>query len=307
MALALPDQLRTTFTGETVAITKAGNVIGDLAVNLVIAVAILLGTLWLSKWAGKLVQRGFHRFPRHHDDTLADFASSIVRYSIVIVGGVAILHRLGVETTSIITVLGAASLAVGLALQGALSNVAAGVMILIFRPFRVGDFVAMAGKQGTVKRLDLFNTELADVDGLKVFVPNGKGFGDVIVNYTDIPRRRMELVFGIGYDDDIGKACEVAMKTAAAHAKVLAEPAPWCRPTELAASTVNIALRCWAPVQGYWDTRYEVLQAVKEAFDREKVSLPFPTQVSLMPANEGGSAEGQVAPPLEYSKGGPGS
>ena len=225
---------------------------------------------------------------------------------------VAILRRLGVETTSIITVLGAASLAIGLALQGALSNVAAGVMILIFRPFRVGDFVLLAGKQGTVKRLDLFNTEMADVDGLKVFVPNGKGFGDVIVNYTDIPQRRMELVFGIGYDDDIDRACEIARRVAGEHPKVLGEPAPWCRPTELADSTVKINLRCWAPVQGYWDVRYEVLQAVKVAFDQEKVSLPYPIQVTVpapdvttAPANDA-TTKPEEEHRAGYQDGGPG-
>ena len=284
LAQAIPANLRTTFGAETAAIVKLSDVAADLAVNVLIAVAIFIATIWLSKWISGLVRRGFKRLPRTaHDRTLQDFASSLVRYVIVIVGLVAVLRRLGVETTSIIAVLGAASLAIGLALQGALSNVAAGVMILIFRPYRVGDFVQIAGKSGTCRKLDLFSTEIADVDGLKVVVPNGKAFGDVVTNYTDIPRRRIELHFGVGYDDDLAKACELAKAIAAAEPRVLSDPPPWAKPTELAASTVTVTLRCWANVDGYWDTRFDVLKAVKTAFDKEGVTLPYPIQVTVPP------------------------
>ncbi len=297
LAAAIPAPLRQTFSGETAALVKFSDVAGDFAVNAVIAFGIFLGSLWLAKWLSGAVKRGFKRLPRTaHDETLQDFVSSLVRYVVIIVGVVAILRRLGVETTSIITVLGAASLAVGLALQGALSNVAAGVMILFFRPYRVGDFVLIAGKQGTVKKLDLFNTEVADPDGLKVVVPNGKAFGDVVVNYTDIPRRRIELEFGIGYDDDLGHAADVAVRIAAADPHVLDDPAPWAKPSKLGDSTITLTLRCWTHVEGYWDTRFDVLRAVKEAFDREKISLPYPIQVQV-PAPDPAAAA--------YAKGGP--
>ena len=295
---AIPRNLRTTFSGETAAIAKFSDVAGDFAVNFLIALGIFLGTLWLSRWLAGAVKRGFKRLPRTaHDETLQDFASSLVRYAVVIVGLVAILRRLGVETTSIITVLGAASLAIGLALQGALSNVAAGVMILIFRPYRVGDFVRIAGSQGTVKRLDLFNTEVADVDGLKVVVPNGKAFGDVVTNYTDIPRRRIELHFGVGYEDDLEHAAEVAKSVAAADDRVLPDPAPWAKPTELAASTVTLTLRCWTHVDGYWDTRFDVLRAVKLAFDREGISLPYPIQVTVPAPDPAGAGPAAAQSP----------
>ncbi len=281
---AIPENLRATFGAETAALIKLSDVAGDLAVNVLIALAIFIASLWLSRWLAGVVRRGFKRLPRTaHDQTLQDFVSSLVRYVIVIIGIVAVLRRLGVETTSIITVLGAASLAIGLALQGALSNVAAGVMILVFRPYRVGDFVQIAGKSGTCRKLDLFNTEIADVDGLKVVVPNGKAFGDVVTNYTDIPRRRIELHFGVGYDDDLAKAAELAIAIAQADPRVLDEPAPWAKPTELAASTVTVTLRCWTHVDGYWDTRFDVLKAVKTAFDKEGVSLPYPIQVTVPP------------------------
>ncbi len=189
-----------TLSGRSVALAQLGDVIVAFAVNLAIALAILLATVWIARWAARLAHAGVREIPRlKSDETLADFVASLARYAVVIVGLIAVLHRLGFETTSIITVLGAASLAVGLALQGALSNVAAGVMVLLFRPYRVGDTVTMAGKTGTVKRLDLFNTEMSDADGLKVFVPNAKGFGDVIINYSDIPSRRIELSYRIGF------------------------------------------------------------------------------------------------------------
>lgn len=300
---SIPANLATTFSGETAAIVKASDVAGDFAVNFLIALGIFLGTLWLSRWLSGLVKRGFKRLPRTaHDATLQDFVSSLVRYVVIIIGIVAILRRLGVETTSIITVLGAASLAIGLALQGALSNVAAGVMILLFRPYRIGDFVLIAGKQGTCKKLDLFNTEISDPDGLKVVVPNGKAFGDVVVNYTDIPRRRIELDFGIGYTDDLDHAAEVAVRTAAANPHVLDDPAPWAKPSALGDSTVTLKLRCWTHVEGYWDTRFDVLKAIKQAFDAEGISFPYPTTVQL-PAADANAAP----PPAAYSRGGPDS
>jgi small conductance mechanosensitive channel len=301
-AAPLTDRLSRTFPGETAALVKFSDVAGDLAVNLLIAAGIFAATLWLSGWLSGLVARGIRRLPRTHDDeTLQDFAASVTRYGVIVIGVVAILRRLGVETTSIITVLGAASLAVGLALQGALSNVAAGVMILLFRPYRVGDFVLIAGKQGTVKRFDLFNTEIADPDGLKVVVPNGKAFGDVVVNYTDIPQRRIELDFGVGYETDLDHAAEVAVRAAAANAHVLAEPKPWSKPSDLKDSTITLKLRCWTHVDGYWDTRFDVLKAVKQAFDAEGISLPYPIQVSV-PAP---SVAAAPAATPSYSQGGP--
>ena len=282
--MSLTDTLHARFSEEAVLLQKASNVAGDLAVNLVLAVLILMATLWLSGQASNLVRRAIKRLPRTaHDATLQDFAGSVVRYVVVIVGVIAILRRLGVETTSIITVLGAASLAIGLALQGALTNVAAGVMILVFRPYRVGDFVLIAGRQGTVQHFDLFNTLLSDPDGLRVMVPNGKAFGDVVTNYTDIPRRRIMLQFGVGYDDDLDRAVATVLEVVAADGRVLADPAPWCKPTALEAYSVTVELRCWAAMDVYWDVRWTLLKAVKQRFDAVGLSFPFPTQTSLTP------------------------
>lgn len=278
----LAHSLQTTLTGQTVALAKLSDLVGDLAVNLTISVLIMAVAVWLSGWAAKLVRNGIDRIPRvNRDRTLSDFASSFARYVVVVIGVIAVLRRLGVETTSIIAVLGAASLAVGLALQGTLSNVAAGVMVLIFRPYRIGDQVTIAGKTGTVQHFDLFNTEIQDPENLKVVIPNGKAFGDVVTNYTDIHSRRIELVFGIGYDDDLGKAINLAIAAASADARVLPDPPPWCKATELAPSTVTLTLRCWTAPAGFLDTRYDLLRKVKEAFDANGISLPYPTQVTL--------------------------
>ena len=279
---ALAGHIETTFNGKTVELSKLADLATSLAVNLVVAILILSATLWLASWGATIARGLIARWPRtKHDVTLQSFASSVVRYSIVIVGVIAILRRLGVETTSIITVLGAASLAVGLALQGALSNVAAGVMVLIFRPYRVGDVVTIAGRIGTVKRLDLFNTELSDADGLKVVVPNAKGFGDVVVNYTDIPRRRIQHQFGIDYGDNIEQAIAIVLDTARADPRILTEPEPWCMVTELAASQVTVELRAWTHLSDYWTARFDMLRKVKEAFDAAGITIPYPTQTSV--------------------------
>ena len=282
----LPNQISATvtdtLTGKKIALAKLSDIAGDFATNAAIAILILVVTLWLATWAARLTRAAMLRLPRLHNDvTLHGFVASLVRYGVITVGVIAILHRLGFETTSIITVLGAASLAVGLALQGALSNVAAGVMILIFRPYRVGDMITISGQMGTVKRLDLFNTVLSDVNGLKVVVPNGKGFSDVIINYTDIPRRRIQLKFGIDYGDPIEKAVETVLSIARADRRVMPDPAPWCMVTELADSQVTLELRCWTSLDDYWTVRFETLRKVKEAFDVAGITIPYPTQASV--------------------------
>jgi small conductance mechanosensitive channel len=288
--------------GETVALAKLSDVLGDLAVNITVSVLILLVAIWLSGWASKLMRRTIQRIPRiNHDATLADFASSFARYVVVVIGIIAVLRRLGVETTSIIAVLGAASLAVGLALQGTLSNVAAGVMVLIFRPYRVGDRVTVAGRTGRVQHFDLFNTELHDDDNLKVVVPNGKAFGDTVVNYTDIGLRRIELVFGIGYDDDIGKATKVALKCMEGDPRIASDPPPWSHLTEMGESTLRITVRCWTTPAGYEDTKCDLMRRVKEAFDAAGISFPPPTQLGIdwdhWRAGDAGKASPALADP----------
>jgi small conductance mechanosensitive channel len=271
-AVTLARNLRTSLDAETLMLAKAGDLLGDLAVNLVIATVILAVTLWLSAWASRGARAAIRSLPRTQQDlTLQTFAGSVARSAVVIFGLIAVLRRLGVETTSIIAVLGAASLAVGLALQGALSNVAAGVMTLVFRPYQVGDVVIIAGRTGTVRRLDLFTTELEDFDGLKVVVPNGKAFGDVIVNQTEITRRRIEISFPLDPRADLEQAVSIVLDRARADRRVLRSPAPWAKPTMVAPGVLTLTLRAWAKPADQGEAYADLLQGIKTAFDQQGV------------------------------------
>jgi small conductance mechanosensitive channel len=192
-----------------------------------------------------------------------------------------VLQQLGVQATSVIAVLGAASLAVGLALQGTLSNVAAGVMLLVQRPYRVGDRVELNGRQGVVQGMDLFNTKLLDYDGLTLFLPNGKVFGDMIVNISRAGRRRIDLTFGVDYEDDLDLALATLLELANADRRVLSEPKPWSRVTALLDSSVAVTLRCWAHPDDWMDTKFDLVKAVKEMFGAKGLSFPYPHQVAI--------------------------
>ncbi|HEY2658368.1 MAG TPA: mechanosensitive ion channel family protein [Caulobacteraceae bacterium] len=257
--------------------------LGQVATNLLVALLIVALTVWASGWIAGLVRRALGRIGRHHvgDTLLQSFISSFVRWAILIVGLVAVLQQLGVQTTSILAMLGAASLAIGLALQGALSNVAASVMILILRPYRVGDFVEINGKMGTVQGLDLFATKLSDPDNLDLFMPNSKVFGEMIINYSSPSNRRMELNFRIDYDDDLDVALAAMMDCIKADKRIQAKPEPWTGVTALTDSWVTVTLRAWAPVNVYWDVRYAMLRRVKDQLKAVGMSVPYPRQISV--------------------------
>ncbi len=282
--------------------TRFGDAFSGLAVNLVIAVIILAVTFWAAGWISALVRRAIGRLHRAAPDpTLQNFAGSLARYLVIIVGLIAVLQQLGVQTTSILAVLGAASLAIGLALQGALSNVAAGVMLLILRPYRIGDFVEVNGRTGTIKALDLFTTTLSDPDNLKVVVPNGKAFGDVIVNYTEIGYRRMELKFGIDYQDDIQVALDILLSCARSDPRVRTDPEPWANLTALGDSAVAVTLRAWADLDVYWDVRFDMIRRVKLAFDAAGLSIPYPHQVQINPPERPTAAPRAKATPSDLA------
>jgi small conductance mechanosensitive channel len=255
----------------------------QLGLSLLVAVAILVVTFWIAKWASKLAHEAMAKIQarNHGDVALQAFVSSVVRYVIIVIGLIAVLQQLGIKTTSILAVLGAASLAVGLAMQGALSNVAAGVMLLILRPYRAGELVEVNGQKGKVKALDLFTTELVTLDGLKIIMPNGKVFGEPIVNYSAPTTRRAEIVVGIDYDDDIGEALEVMLGVARADPRVKDTPAPWARCTGFADSSVTLTLRVWTKGTDQWDVQCDLHKAIKEAFDDAGISIPYPHQVGL--------------------------
>jgi len=210
------------------------------------------------------------------DPTVGVFVGNLARYSVLAFALIAALAQFGIQTTSFIAVLGAAGLAVGLALQGSLSNFAAGVLILLFRPFSLEDVITAGGATGTVKHIGIFTTTLHSPDNQKIVVPNSAVTGGTIVNISANPTRRVDLKAGIGYGDDIAKAKEVLEKILAGHPKVLADPAPVVRVVELGDSSVNFVVRPWVNTPDYWDVYFDVTRAIKEEFDRAGISIPFP-------------------------------
>lgn len=263
-------------------VAKAIDMAGTFAVNLAVAALILVVTIIASRWASAAARRALSKVKAFQNDpTILNFAVQIVRVLVLILGLIAVLQRLGVQTTSIIAVLGAASLAVGLALQGTLSNVAAGVMLLIMRPYRVGDLVDIGGQVGTVQKLDLFVTQMANANNVKIVVPNSKVFGDTILNMSGQKTRRIELLIGVGYGANLSQTREVLVAVAKSHAKVLKDPAPWAGVTNLLDSSVELALHIWVKSGDYLQTRADVLQAAKEALDAAGIEIPYPHQVEV--------------------------
>lgn len=212
------------------------------------------------------------------DPVLVGFLANMVRYAILAFTVIAAMSKFGIQTTSFIAVLGAAGLAVGLALQGSLSNFAAGVLLLIFRPFSLDDLITAGGAFGKVVDIGIFTTTLHTPDNQKVIIPNSGVMGGNITNVNANPTRRVDLTAGISYGDDIGKAKAVLEKVCADHPKVLADPAPNVAVVELADSSVNFVVRPWVNTGDYWDVYFEVTRAIKEELDKAGISIPFPQQ-----------------------------
>lgn len=210
--------------------------------------------------------------------TLVSFLKNIVYYALLIAVLIASLNQLGVNTTSFLTVVGAAGLAIGLALKDSLSNFSSGVMLILFRPFKIGDFITAAGVSGTVKQITIFNTEMATPDNQKVIVPNSSIMGGVITNVTANPTRRIDLVAGVSYADDIGTARKVLEKIIADESRILAEPAPTIALSELADSSVNFVVRPWVKAEDYWSVRFAITEQIKLAFDAAGLNIPYPQQ-----------------------------
>lgn len=215
------------------------------------------------------------------DPTLGNFVASTVRWVILAIMFVAVLGIFGIEATSIVAIMGAASLAIGLALQGTLSDIAAGVMLVVFRPYKLGQYVDIAGTAGTVKDLNLFTTELVTPDNVQIIIPNGQAWGTVITNFSAHDTRRVDVVFGIDYGDDAEVAKTVILETAAADERVLKDPEPWARVTNLGDSSVDITMRVWCEAVDYWELKFALTQTIKEAFDAKGISIPYPHTVEI--------------------------
>jgi small conductance mechanosensitive channel len=217
------------------------------------------------------------------DESIISFVQRLVYVLIMVFAVIAALSKFGVETASFVAILGAAGFAVGFALQGSLGNFAAGVLVLVFHPYRVGDFIDAAGVAGTVKDIRLFNTVLATPDNVKVIVPNGKIYGDVIKNYAGYDIRRVDCVFGIGYTSSIQKAYDIISGILKEDSRILDDPEPQIAVSELADSSVNFVVRPWVKKEDYWNVKFDITRKVKEKFDAAGIEIPFPqTTVHLM-------------------------
>nr|MBF0221835.1 mechanosensitive ion channel [Desulfobulbaceae bacterium] len=210
--------------------------------------------------------------------TLVSFLKNIIYYALLIAVLIAALNQLGINTASFLTVVGAAGLAIGLALKDSLSNFSSGVMLILFRPFKIGDFVTAAGVSGTVNQISIFNTEMATPDNQKIIIPNSAIMGGVITNVTANPTRRIDLVAGISYADDIGTARKVLEKIIADDSRILADPATKIAVSELGDSSVNFIVRPWVNAEEYWDVRFSITEQIKLQFDAAGLNIPYPQQ-----------------------------
>jgi small conductance mechanosensitive channel len=210
------------------------------------------------------------------DDILIPFLSGMIHVLIVVIVVVAAMGVMGISTASFVAVIGAAGLAIALAFQGTFSNFAAGVMLLTFRPFDVGDYVEVGGQAGTVKEVGIFSCILNTPDNVEIRVPNDQIFGATIKNYAANPTRRIDLVMGVSYDDDLGVAARTCMDTISADPRVLSDPAPVVAVSELADSSVNLVVRPWVNKDDYWDVRFDLTRALKENLEAAGCSIPYP-------------------------------
>lgn len=246
--------------------------------SVIYAILILVVGFWFATKAKNLVIRGMRK-SKKIDETIVIFAGSMVRYLVIIFTVMAVLDQFGVETTSLIALLGAAGLAIGFALQGTLSNIAAGVMLLFFRPFKVGQYVDVGGTAGTVKGIGLFTTDMDTGDNVHIIVPNSNIWGASIKNFSHNKTRRVQIDIGIGYGDDIEKALKVAVSVCKKDKRVHQDPAPMAAVAGLGASSVDLLVRAWCDGADFWGVKFDLTQAIKEAYDKEGIEIPYPQTV----------------------------
>jgi small conductance mechanosensitive channel len=244
------------------------------SINIILAIIIyVIGRIVvkvLVNLFGKVLSRS------KYDDMLVDFVKAILHAILMLFVIVASLDKLGVDTTSLVAILGAAGLAIGLSLQGSLQNFAAGVMLLVFRPFKAGDFVEAGGTAGVVKSISIFTTIMTTPDNKEIIVPNGSIYGGNITNFSAKPTRRVDMVVGISYDSDLKKAKEILKEMVAADERILKDPAPTVAVAELADSSVNFVVRPWVASADFWGVKFDFTEAVKLRFDEEGITIPYP-------------------------------
>ena len=257
------------------------NLLWEIFPNLVSA--LILG--FVGWWVIKLINIGVAKFfeRKDYDRTLETFLEDFINNGLKVLLFVMVITQVGVETSSLIAMLGAAGLALGLALQGSLSNFAGGILILIFKPFKVGDFISAQGSEGTVKQITVFNTKLVTFGNQEVIIPNGNLSNDKITNYSSEGVRRENLVIGISYSSSIQKAKDLILELCAADENILTEEGKEAMVvvTELADSSVNLSVRYWTTTETFWPTKFKMIEHIKAAFDREGIEIPFPHRVMV--------------------------
>jgi small conductance mechanosensitive channel len=248
----------------------------DLAINAVTAIVIF----YVGRIVVRLLTRGMRKVMESQgvDKTLVSFASNLISMVLMMIVIIAAISELGVQTTSFIAVLGAAGLAIGLALQGSLSNFASGVLIVLFRPYKVGDWIEAAGISGTVEEVQILTTVLKTGDNKQVIVPNSQIMGSIITNYSAKDTRRVDMIVGVSYDDELDEVRRTLEELVAAEDRVLDDPACTIAVSELADSSVNFVVRPWVRTSDYWDVKFDLTEAIKKRFDKEGISFPFPQQ-----------------------------
>lgn len=252
----------------------------SLGGSLLGAIAMLLAGVLVSRWASRRIRDISKRF-ESLDDTLFNFLANIARYAILVFTVLFVLNTFGIQTTSILALIGAAGLAIGLALQGTLSNVAAGVMIVFFRPFKMGDFVELAGVSGTVKDITLNFTELANTSNIQIIVPNAQVWGNIITNYSTNATRRAEWIFGVAYGANLKDAEKAIRDTIMADPRSMTDPAPFIQVNNLGDFSVDFLVRVWVPSSEYFQYQADMKRGVKEALDAAGIEIPFPTRTVL--------------------------
>jgi len=257
-------------------VEKLGEVLSTWGIKVVGALAVLIIGMMIAKGIRKAVRNALERSAI--DNTLVPFLTKLVYYSLMAFVVLAVLNLFGIQSTSFIAVLGAAGLAVGLALQGTLSNFSAGVMLLVFRPFQLGDYIDAGGTAGTVKEIGIFATTLHSPDNVRIVVPNSAIYGQTIKNFSANDTRRNDMVVGVSYDDDLNKVTEIINRVVAADARVLKDPEPVIAVSEMADSSVNFIVRPWCKKEDYWGLRFDLTKALKEELEAGGCSIPYPQQ-----------------------------
>ncbi len=260
-------------------IDKGYDLIIDFGPKVLAAIAIWIIGSWVIKILLKGVTKAMNK--KDYDESLKKFLLNLINWVLKIVLIITILGTVGVETTSFAALLASVGLAIGLALQGSLGNFAGGVLIMIFKPIKIGDLIEAQGELGVVKEIEIFTTKLTGLSNREIIIPNGSLSNGNIINYSTEGTRRVDLTIGVSYDADIKQTKDVLMNVLTSHAKVLKDPAPTVNVSELADSSVNFAVRPWCKTEHYWDVYFDITENVKEALDTAGIEIPYPHQVEI--------------------------